>query len=140
MDETLAHLNALRARQQRVAMATLVGTHGTTPKKEGAKMWVGDRGQILGSVTIGGCVDARVVAEAETVLRDGRARLVSMTLGDEDAWELGLTCGGAVDVLVERLDFRDGDAAVAAYELASRELAAGRPVVVAARLDGGGRL
>jgi len=140
MDETLAHLNALRARQQRVAMATLVGTRGTTPKKEGAKMWVGEGGQILGSVTIGGCVDARVVAEAESVLRDGGARLVSMTLGDEDAWEMGLTCGGAVDVLVERVDFRDSGAAVAAYEVASRELAAGRPVVIAARLEGGGRL
>ena len=140
MDETLTHLNALRAeqRERRVAMATLVATRGTTPKKEGAKMWVGDGGHILGSVTIGGCVDARVVAEAGSVLRDGGARLVSMALGDEDAWEMGLTCGGTVDVLVERLDLRDGGPALTAYEIAAREVADGRPVVIAARLDGDG--
>ncbi|HKG94094.1 MAG TPA: XdhC family protein, partial [Gemmatimonadaceae bacterium] len=88
MDETIAHLTALRSQaphETRVAMATLVGTHGTTPKKEGSKMWVGESGRILGSVTIGGCVDARVVAEAEAVLRDGAPRLLSMALGDEDA-------------------------------------------------------
>jgi xanthine dehydrogenase accessory factor len=140
VDETLVHLRALRAHERRVAMATLVATRGTTPKKEGAKMWVGDGGHILGSVTIGGCVDARVVAEAEAVLRDGDARLVSMTLGDEDAWEMGLTCGGSVDVLVERVDLHGGDAALAAYETADAELARGRPVVIAARLEGGGRL
>lgn len=140
MDETLAHLSTLRSQERRVAMATLVATRGTTPKKEGAKMWVGDGGHILGSVTIGGCVDARVVAEAEAVLRDGGTRLVSLTLGDEDAWEMGLTCGGTVDVLVEPVDLADGDGALAAYELASREVTGGRPVVIAARLQGGGRL
>ena len=49
-------------------MATLVRTVGTTPRKEGAKMFVGDDGALFGSVTIGGCVDARVIEEAGAVL------------------------------------------------------------------------
>jgi xanthine dehydrogenase accessory factor len=140
MDETLRHLEALRAPggEPSVAMATLVGTRGTTPKKEGAKMWIGGGGRILGSVTIGGCVDARVVAEAEAVLLDGEPRLVSMTLGDEDAWEMGLTCGGAVDVLVERIDFTGRSAALDAYDAVARELAGGRAAVIASAFEGGG--
>ena len=139
MDETLAHLAALRAREPRascVAMATLVGTQGTTPKKEGAKMWVGSSGRILGSVTIGGCVDARVVAESESVLGDGGVRLLSMALGEEDAWELGLTCAGTVEVMVERVALAGGDPVLVAYEMVAAELAAGRRAVVAAPLAG----
>src|SRR5215210_5367184 len=104
MDETLDQLEQLTHAERRVVVATLVGTKGTTPKKEGAKMWVGEGGRVLGSVTIGGCVDARVIAEAERVIASAEPQLLSMSLGDEDAWELGLTCGGQVDVLVEPLD------------------------------------
>ena len=52
----------------RATVATLVATHGTSPKAPGAKMWVGEDGRILGSVTIGGCVDARVIEESARVL------------------------------------------------------------------------
>jgi xanthine dehydrogenase accessory factor len=130
-------LAQLRRSERRVAVATLVATRGTTPKKEGAKMWVGEGGRILGSVTIGGCVDARVIEESEEVLRTAEPKLLSMSLGDEDAWELGLTCGGTLDVLIERLDFERGDALLDAYETARRETAAGRHAVVVTRLDGG---
>ena len=140
VDETLQHFAFLRIRERQVAMATLVGTRGTTPKKEGAKMWIGDQGRILGSVTIGGCVDARVVAEAETVLRDGEPRLLSMTLGDEDAWEMGLTCGGIVDVLVERIDFGGNDSALTAYDIVIHEVTHQRAVAIATALEGGRRL
>jgi xanthine dehydrogenase accessory factor len=91
-------------------------------------------------VTIGGCVDARVVTEAEAVLLDGEPRLLSMTLGDEDAWEMGLTCGGTVDVLVERIDFTGRDATLEAYDAVARELAGGRSAVIASALEGGSRL
>ena len=104
MDELHRDLEALARTERRVAMATLVATRGATPKKEGAKMWVGDGGRVLGSVTIGGCVDARVLAESEGVLAGGEPRLLSLALGDEDAWEIGLSCAGTVDVLVERLE------------------------------------
>ncbi len=147
--ETFEHLEALRGRERRVAMATLVATKGTTPKKEGAKMWVGEPvsgaagertdgargGRILGSVTIGGCVDARVVAESEGVLASGAPKLLSMALGDEDAWDLGLTCGGTVEVLIEPVDLADrGDPIVAAYEAVRVEAEAGRRAVVVAPL------
>ncbi len=117
MDETLESLDRLKRDERRVAMATLVATRGTTPKKEGAKMWVGEDGKILGSVTIGGCVDARVLAESEEVLKTAEPRLLSITLGDDEAWDLGLTCSGTVDVLVESVDFAaPDDAAAEAYE------------------------
>src|SRR5215210_6184012 len=112
MDETLDQLEQLTHAERRVVVATLVGTKGTTPKKEGAKMWVGEGGRILGSVTIGGCVDARVIAESEDVLASETPRLLSMSLGDEDAWDMGLSCGGTVEVLIEPIDLEQGDGPV----------------------------
>ena len=76
MLELFADLDRLPPAVSRVAMATLVATSGTTPRKQGAHMLVGEGGAILGSVTIGGCVDARVIEEAERCLADGRPRLV----------------------------------------------------------------
>jgi xanthine dehydrogenase accessory factor len=136
--ETLTHLSQLQGTERRVALATLVAAKGNTPKKEGAKMWVGDGGRVLGSVTIGGCVDARVLAESERVLAAGGApTLLTMSLGDEDAWDLGLTCGGTVQVLIEPVDLaRDDDPLVAAYNAVRREVDAGRRAVLVTPLDG----
>ena len=66
-------------------------------------MWVGEGGEILGSVTIGGCVDAYVIEQAESVLADQVPRLDELPLGDEDAWELGLSCAGTIEVFIEPL-------------------------------------
>jgi xanthine dehydrogenase accessory factor len=119
------------------AMATLVSAKGSTPRTAGARMWVGDGGRILGSVTIGGCVDARVIAESERALREGGARLLTFSLGDEEAWEIGLTCGGEIEVLIERVDASDeSDAVVAAYRDARRIVAANGEATVVTRLDG----
>jgi xanthine dehydrogenase accessory factor len=137
MDESLSPLQQLRATERRAAVGTLVAAKGTTPKKEGAKVWVGEGGRIHGSVTIGGCVDARVVQEAEAVLAARAPRLISLSLGDEDAWEIGLTCGGAVDVLVEPVDLTsDDDPVVASYERVRAEATQGRASIVVVRLDG----
>jgi xanthine dehydrogenase accessory factor len=137
MDDTLHHLDRLKQTERRVAMATLVSAKGTTPKKEGSKMLVGEHGRVLGSVTIGGCVDARVIAEAEEVLAGAPPRVVSMSLGDEDAWAIGMTCGGDVQLLIEPLDLvRTDDPAVAAYTLVREEVEAGRRAVLVAPLDG----
>src|SRR6478736_8460782 len=103
MSELFDHLDKLKNTEPRVTVATLVNTHGTTPRKEGAKMVVGEGGSILGSVTIGGCVDAQVIEQAEDVLNTMRPRLLEMNLGDEEAWEIGLTCGGTIEVFVEPL-------------------------------------
>ncbi len=88
-----------------VVMATLVSTHGTSPKPIGTKMFVraGDGKEIVGSVTIGGCVDARVIAEARSMGPENRRKSVSVELADDEAAEMGLICGGIVQVLLEYL-------------------------------------
>jgi len=134
MEQVLEDLLALARTERRVAMATLVGTRGTTPKKEGARMWVGEGGRVLGSVTIGGCVDAKVIAESEAVLAGGAPRLLSLQLGDEDAWEIGLSCGGTVDVLVEPLDLA-ASPLVALYRSAAEQIARGRAACVVRPLE-----
>ncbi len=135
--ETFDQLDELKQHERRVAMATLVSTKGTTPKKEGAKMWVGEDGRIRGSVTIGGCVDAQVVAESDAVLRSATPTLLSLSLGDEDAWDLGLTCGGTVEVLVEPVQLDcDADPVVRAYDAIRAETQAGRRAVAVAPLGG----
>ena len=108
MDELFDDIEKMARAEKRVAMATLVATRGTSPKREGAKMWIGEAGRILGSVTIGGCVDARVIAESEQVLSSSEPRLVEMKLADEDAWEIGFSCAGDLDVLIEPIDIPEG--------------------------------
>jgi xanthine dehydrogenase accessory factor len=102
--ETFELIEQLRRSGKRSTMATLVRTIGTTPRKEGTKMFVGEGGAIFGSVTIGGCVDAKVIEQADDVLRSSKPRRIELQLGDEEAWEIGLTCGGAVEVFVEPFD------------------------------------
>ena len=99
--ETFDLIERLRRAPVRAAMATLVRTRGTTPRKEGTKMFVGEDGSVFGSVTIGGCVDARVMEHAGEVIERSAPRLLELQLGDEEAWEIGLTCGGTVDVFLE---------------------------------------
>src|SRR5437762_12579650 len=97
MPEIFEHIDQLGRAPGRVAVATLVNTRGTTPRKEGAKMLVGEGGRVLGSVTIGGCVDAQVIEESASVLADQTPRWLELNLGDEEAWEIGLPCGGTVE-------------------------------------------
>jgi xanthine dehydrogenase accessory factor len=123
--------------EHRAVLATLVSTEGTTPQKAGATMWVGEGGRILGSVTIGGCVDAQVIAASDQVLSEQQPKLLSLSLEDEQGWDLGLTCGGTLRVLVEPV--RPGvasDPITAAYEVVRRAVAAGRRAVAVARLSG----
>src|ERR1700738_4027916 len=131
--ETFELIERLRRAGRRAAMATLVRTTGTTPRKEGTKMFVGDGGSIFGSVTIGGCVDARVIEQSQEVLSSTTPRLINMQLGDEEAWEIGLTCGGAVDILVEPLS----ESVVEMYDVARREWEAGRSVAIATTIESG---
>lgn len=106
-------ITELRATGRRAAVATLVATTGGAIRRLGETMWVDDRGAIVGSVTIGGCVDARALALAEEVLRTGSSRRESLPLGDEDAWAFGMTCAGEVDLLVEAVEATDATDAVA---------------------------
>jgi len=139
MSELFEHIDKLKSAEPRVAVATLVNTRGTTPRKEGAKMVVGEGGRILGSVTIGGCVDAQVIEESAAVLGKNAPRLLELDLGDEEAWEIGLTCGGTIEVFVEPVTLdKPGDPALAFYEKAQARAEAGGRAAVVTRLDEAG--
>src|SRR5262245_29330713 len=135
MSELFEHIDKLKQEEAKVAVATLVNTRGTTPRKEGAKMVVGEGGRILGSVTIGGCVDAQVVEESADVLGRNAPRLLELNLGDEEAWEIGLTCGGTIEVFVEPVTLDRPDRTLAFYEKARAHAEAGGRAAVLTRLD-----
>ena len=136
---SLNELPQLLHGESAVAMATLVAATGSTSKKIGAKMWVGASGRILGGVTIGGCVDARVIEAADDVVKSGRRALIDISLDDDEAWEIGLTCGGNVEVLVEPVSPNDEDDPIlAAYSAVCDALTEDDTAVVATVLDGGG--
>lgn len=121
-------------------MATLVATEGSSPRATGSRMWVDEEGRIVGSVTIGGCVDARVIEASTRALDEDAPALLTMALGDEDAWAIGMTCAGTIEVLVEPVDpARPDDAVSGALGAAAAEVEAGRPAVVIATLSGGHR-
>lgn len=103
MHDILPDLDRWRAEGQRVALATVIQTGGSTPRPLGSKMAVSEKGQIAGSVS-GGCIEGAVFEEAQAVLRDGKPRRVAFGISDEQAWTVGLSCGGTVEVLVERLE------------------------------------
>ena len=130
MEELFDDIEKLAQAEKRVAMATLVATRGTSPKREGAKMWVGEEGRILGSVTIGGCVDARVIAESEQALSSFQSRLVEMKLGNEDAWEIGFLCAGDLDVLIEPVDLTRGDNVLQLYRKVRTAVDQGKRAVI----------
>src|SRR5215204_3435562 len=113
MTLTSERISELRAKGRRAAVATLVATTGGAIRRLGETMWVDDHGTIVGSVTIGGCVDGRAVELAEDVLRSGESQRVSLALGDEDAWAFGMTCAGNVDLLVEAVDVAASDDPIA---------------------------
>jgi xanthine dehydrogenase accessory factor len=134
MEELFEDIEKLARAEKRVAMATLVATRGTSPKREGAKMWIGEEGRILGSVTIGGCVDARVIAESEEVLSSFESRLVEMKLADEDAWEIGFSCAGDLDILIEPIDLTSNRNLADFYRSVRKLIDQGQSVVIATSL------
>lgn len=85
-----------------VALATVVTTWGSSPRPVGSKLAVDDAGNMIGSVS-GGCVEGAVVETALEIIRTGKPRLLDFGVTDEQAWEVGLACGGRVQIFVERL-------------------------------------
>ncbi len=136
MENVIDQIEKLAAIERRIAMVTLVATRGASPKKEGAKMWVGEAGHLLGSVTIGGCVDARVIEASEEALAACEPQMLSMSLGEEDAWESGFTCAGTIDIMIEPVDLSNPeDHLREVYRAVRGEVESGRCVVVATPLD-----
>jgi xanthine dehydrogenase accessory factor len=102
MKDIAADLRRWRERgDERVALATVVATRGSAPRPIGSKLAVSEQGELAGSVS-GGCVENEVYGEAQAVLAGGSARLLSYGISDEQAWSVGLPCGGEIDVFVEQ--------------------------------------
>ncbi len=100
MNDVLPDLNKWIDRGDRIAIATVVAVKKSAPRPPGAKMAVNEDGEIIGAVS-GGCVEGAVVEIADQVLRGGQPQLVHFGIADEQAWDVGLPCGGEIDVWVQ---------------------------------------
>ena len=103
MKEVLDSIERWRERGEKVAIATVVATRMSAPRPVGSKFAVSESGAICGSVS-GGCVESDVVEQAREVLHTGEPKLLSYGISDDDAFGVGLPCGGEIDVFVERFD------------------------------------
>ncbi len=102
MRDFLPEVDTWRAAGDKVAIATVVKVEGSAPRPVGATMAVSSSGDLAGSVS-GGCVETDVFEEAQEVLRTGTPKLLRYGITDEMAWEVGLACGGTIEVFVEPL-------------------------------------
>lgn len=102
MDDVLAQAAAWKADGLAVAFATVTRTWGSSPRPAGSRLAVNERGEFVGSVS-GGCIEGAVIQEALEVMRSGAPRTLGFGVSDEMAWEVGLACGGKVEVYVEAL-------------------------------------
>ena len=103
MRDILTQIDHWLEEKQPIALATVVQTWGSAPRGVGAKMAVTPAGEMAGSVS-GGCVEGAVIETALRVLKTGRPQLLHFGVADETAWEVGLACGGTIEVFVEPLD------------------------------------
>ncbi|MFQ5970927.1 MAG: XdhC family protein [Alphaproteobacteria bacterium] len=108
MSEAMDHEDVLdqadkwRRAGKKVALATVVSTWGSSPRPVGSQLVVDEDGGMTGSVS-GGCIEGAVVQEARQVMASGEPRLLEFGVTNEMAWEVGLACGGRVEVYVEPL-------------------------------------
>jgi xanthine/CO dehydrogenase XdhC/CoxF family maturation factor len=103
MKDVLADIERWRERGEKVAIATVVATRRSAPRPLGSKLAISASGELAGSVS-GGCVEGDVFVQAEEVLATGQPKLLSYGISDDEGWNVGLPCGGEIDVFVELLD------------------------------------
>ena len=103
MRDILSDLDKWRAEDKSIALATVIQTWGSSPRRAGAKMALTPDGRITGSVS-GGCVEGAVFEEGVEALKAKRPKLLHFGVADETAWEVGLACGGSIEVFVKPLD------------------------------------
>lgn len=104
MKELFDDIDRWTASGQRVAVARVVDLDGSGPRLPGAAMVVSEAGDVAGSVS-GGCVEGAVVVEALDVLATGERRMVTFGYSDDEAFAVGLTCGGTIHLFIEPLDW-----------------------------------
>jgi xanthine dehydrogenase accessory factor len=118
--EIVSDLKRWRERgDARVAIATVVETRGSAPRPVGSKLAISEQGELAGSVS-GGCVENEVYEAARGVLGGAPAQVLSYGISDEQAWSVGLPCGGEIDVYVEALAMREADDLAARVERGDR--------------------
>ena len=102
-DDVLGTAEAWKNAGRGVAIATVVETWGSAPRPVGSHLVVDADGNFEGSVS-GGCVEGAVVGEAIDVIGDGKPKMLEFGVADETAWKVGLSCGGKIRVLVEKVE------------------------------------
>ena len=102
-DDILETASTWKQEGRDVAIATVVTTWGSSPRPVGSQLIVDGKGAMVGSVS-GGCIEGAVVKEAMEIIEGGSARVLDFGVSNDQAWEVGLACGGKVQVYVERLD------------------------------------
>jgi xanthine/CO dehydrogenase XdhC/CoxF family maturation factor len=102
-DDVLGEAGKWRDAGRKVAVATVVTTWGSSPRPVGSQLAVDDKGQFIGSVS-GGCIEGAVIKEALEVIQTGAPKLLDFGVTNEQAWDVGLACGGKVQVFVERVE------------------------------------
>jgi xanthine/CO dehydrogenase XdhC/CoxF family maturation factor len=100
--EILDDVQRWREDGEEVVVATVIATRRSAPRPVGTSLAISSSGRMCGSVS-GGCVESDVYEHAREVLASGQPKLLSYGIADEEAWEVGLPCGGEIDVFVERV-------------------------------------
>ena len=131
MRDVLSHLHEWWDHDTRFALATVVSVRGSAPRQPGASMAVSADGEAVGSVS-GGCVEGAVYELATEVLETGRPVLQTYGISDEDAFAVGLTCGGILDILVRPVDHRS----MPAFPGVAASIGAEEPVALATVISG----
>lgn len=130
MKDLLPEIERWRGDGKRVALARVVRLEGSGPRDPGAAMAVNSDGEVVGSVS-GGCVEGAVLTEGLSVLRRGEPRLVTYGVADDDAFAVGLTCGGTIHIFIDQFD-------AAVDEAISDAIGSGPPAALATVIEGPG--
>ena len=100
MKEILPEIDGWKQEGEKVVVATVVATRRSAPRPVGASLAISESGKMCGSVS-GGCVESDVFENAQDVLETGEPRLLTYGISDDEAWSVGLPCGGEIDVFLE---------------------------------------
>ena len=104
LDKILERANSWIDTHQKVALATVIKTWGSSPCQIGSKMIINEKGEFLGSVS-GGCVEANVISECLKLMKNNNSfKKIHFTVQDENAWSIGLACGGELAVFIEQIN------------------------------------
>lgn len=101
-EDILATAEAWHNEGRAVALATVIATWGSSPRPVGSQLVIDEKGHFEGSVS-GGCIEGAVIQKAQEIMTTGAVEVLEFGVSDEQAWEVGLACGGTVRVLVERV-------------------------------------